>query len=310
MLDLKTTDVFVMSDNRTIQGVYFALAANMFWGIVPIYFKWIDHVSPLEILAHRIVWALILLICILAYTGDLKELRVSIARLPTLFLTAMLLMINWLVFIHAIVNQNITETSLGYFINPLVSVFLAVLFLQERLRRMQWVAIVIATTGIAIQLILFGHMPWLALGLAFSFGFYGLLRKNLGLHAIAGLAIEILIVAPFALAYIAWIAHRQTMNFGDDIDIDLLLMLGGFVTSFPLLCFAAAVTRLPLSVIGMLQYIAPTISLIIALIVYNEEFGIDRLVTFGCIWVALLLFTVEAWVHNKQQAPAPTNNSG
>ena len=307
MLDLKTTDVFVMSDNRTIQGVYFALAANMFWGIVPIYFKWIDHVSPLEILAHRIVWALILLICILAYTGDLKELRVSIAGLPTLFLTAMLLMINWLVFIYAIVNQNITETSLGYFINPLVSVFLAVLFLQERLRRMQWVAIVIATTAIAIQLILFGHMPWLALGLAFSFGFYGLLRKNLGLHAIAGLAIEILIVTPFALAYIAWIAHRQNMTFGDDIDIDLLLMLGGFVTSFPLLCFAAAVTRLPLSVIGMLQYIAPTISLIIALLVYNEEFGIDRLVTFGCIWVALLLFTVDAWIHNKQQTPAPTS---
>ena len=307
MLVLKTTDVFVMSDNRTIQGVYFALAANMFWGIVPIYFKWIDHVSPLEILAHRIVWALILLICILAYTGDLKELRVSIAGLPTLFLTAMLLMINWLVFIYAIVNQNITETSLGYFINPLVSVFLAVLFLQERLRRMQWVAIVIATAGIAIQLILFGHMPWLALGLAFSFGFYGLLRKNLGLHAIAGLAIEILIVAPFALVYIAWIAHRQTMTFGDDIDIDLLLMLGGFVTSFPLLCFAAAVTRLPLSVIGMLQYIAPTISLIIALLVYNEEFGTDRLVTFGCIWVALVLFTAEAWIHNKQQTPASTS---
>jgi len=307
VLDLKTTDVFVMSDNRTIQGVYFALAANMFWGIVPIYFKWIDHVSPLEILAHRIVWALILLICILAYTGDLKELRVSIAGLPTLFLSAMLLMINWLVFIYAIVNQNITETSLGYFINPLVSVFLAVLFLQERLRRMQWFAIVIATAGIAIQLILFGHMPWLALGLAFSFGFYGLLRKNLGLHAIAGLAIEILIVAPFALAYIAWIAHRQTMTFGDDTDIDLLLMLGGFVTSFPLLCFAAAVTRLPLSVIGMLQYIAPTISLMIALLVYNEEFGTDRLVTFGCIWVALVLFTAEAWIHNKQQTPAPTS---
>lgn len=308
MLDLKTTNVFVMSDNRTTQGVYFALAANMFWGMVPIYFKWIDHVSPLEILAHRIVWAFILLICILAYTGELKELRVSIARLPTLFLTAMLLMINWLVFIYAIVNQNITETSLGYFINPLVSVFLAVLFLQERLRAMQWVAIVIAVTGIAIQLILFGHMPWLALGLAFSFGFYGLLRKNLGLHAIAGLAIEILIVAPFALGYIAWIAHKQTMTFGDDIDIDLLLMLGGFVTSFPLLCFAAAVTRLPLSVIGMLQYIAPTISLIIALLVYKEDFGIDRLVTFGCIWVALMLFTLEAWVHNKQQAPAPTSS--
>ena len=301
---------FVMSDERTTQGMYFALSAYLFWGIVPIYFKWIDHVSPWEILAQRSIWALVLLICILTYTGDLKELRVSVARLPTLFLTAMLLMINWLVFIYAIVNQNITETSLGYFINPLVSVFLAVIFLQERLRPLQWIAMIVAGTGIAIQLILFGRIPWLALGLAFSFGFYGLLRKNLGLHAIAGLAIETMIVAPFALAYIAWIAYQQTMVFGDDIEIDLLLMLGGFVTSFPLLCFAAAVTRLPLTVIGMFQYIAPTMTLIIAVLVYNEEFGIDRLVTFSCIWIALLLFTLEAWFHHKHQAPAPTNNSG
>ncbi len=131
---------FVMSDERTTQGMYFALSAYLFWGIVPIYFKWIDHVSPWEILAHRSVWALVLLICILTYTGDLKELRVSVAKLPTLFLTAMLLMVNWLVFIYAIVNQNITETSLGYFINPLVSVFLAVIFLKERLRPLQWIA--------------------------------------------------------------------------------------------------------------------------------------------------------------------------
>jgi chloramphenicol-sensitive protein RarD len=300
---------FVMSHERTTQGVYFALTAYAFWGIVPIYFKWVDHVSPWEILAHRVVWALVLLICILAYTGELKELKVPVAKLPKLFLTAVLLTVNWLVFIYAVVNQNITETSLGYFINPLVSVFLAVIFLKEGLRPLQWIAIVVAGTGIAIQLILFGRIPWLALTLAFSFGFYGLLRKNLGLHAIAGLAIETIIIAPFALAYIAWIAYRQTMTFGNDIDIDLLLMLGGFVTSFPLLCFAAAVTRLPLTVMGMFQYIAPTISLIIAVLVYNEEFGIDRLVTFGCIWFALLIFTVEAWIHHKQHAPAPAPDS-
>ena len=293
-----------MSHDRTTQGVYFALSAYLFWGIVPIYFKWVDHVSPWEILAHRVVWALVLLICILAYTGELKELKVPVAKLPKLFLTAMLLTINWLVFIYAVVNQNITETSLGYFINPLVSVFLAVIFLKEGLRPLQWIAIVVAGTGIAIQLILFGRVPWLALALAFSFGFYGLLRKNLGLHAIAGLAIETIIVAPFALAYIAWIAYRQTMTFGNDIEIDLLLMLGGFVTSFPLLCFAAAITRLPLTVMGMFQYIAPSMSLIIAVLVYNEEFGIDRLVTFGCIWLALLIFTFEAWIHHKHHAPA------
>lgn len=300
----------VMSHERTRQGVYFALSAYVFWGIVPIYFKWVDHVSPWEILAHRVVWALVLLICILAYTGELKELKVPVAKIPKLFLTAMLLTINWLVFIFAVVNQNITETSLGYFINPLVSVFLAVIFLKEGLRPLQWIAIVVAGTGIAIQLIIFGRIPWLALALAFSFGFYGLLRKNLGLHAIAGLAVETIIVAPFALAYLAWIAYRQTMTFGDNTGIDLLLMLGGFVTSFPLLCFAAAVIRLPLSVMGMFQYIAPTIALTIAVLVYNEEFGIDRIVTFGCIWIALLIFTVEAWIHHKQHAPALPPDSG
>lgn len=290
-----------MINERKTQGVYFALTAFIFWGVAPIYFKWIDHVSPGEILAHRVVWALVLLICILAYTGDLKELKVPLGTLPKLFLTAMLLTINWLLFIYAVVNQNITEASLGYFINPLVSVLLAVVFLKERLRPIQWIAIVIAGTGIAIQLTLFGRTPWLALALAFSFGFYGLFRKNLGLHAVAGLAIETMIIAPFALAYILWIAYKQTLVFGNDIEIDLLLMLGGFITSFPLLCFAAAVTRLPLSVMGMFQYIAPIISLIIAVLMYNEEFGIDRIVTFGCIWVALLLFTAETWRHHKSQ---------
>jgi chloramphenicol-sensitive protein RarD len=299
-----------MSHERTTQGVYFALTAYIFWGIVPIYFKWVDHVSPWEILAHRVVWALVLLICILAYTGQLKELKVPVAKLPKLFLTAMLLSVNWLVFIYAVVNQNITETSLGYFINPLVSVFLAVIFLKEGLRPLQWIAIAVAGTGIAIQLVAFGRIPWLALSLAFSFGFYGLLRKNLGLHAIAGLAVETIIVAPFALAYLAWIASQQTMTFGNDIEIDLLLMLGGFVTSFPLLCFAAAVIRLPLAVMGMFQYIAPTLSLIIAVLVYNEEFGIDRLVTFGFIWLALLIFTVEAWIHHKHHVPALAPDSG
>ena len=295
----------MMSNERKTQGVYFALTAFIFWGVAPIYFKWIDHVSPGEILAHRVVWALVLLICILMYTGDLKELKVPLGTLPKLFLTAMLLSVNWLVFIYAVVNQNITEASLGYFINPLVSVLLAVVFLKERLRPIQWIAIAIAGTGIAIQLILFGRTPWLALALAFSFGFYGLFRKNLGLHAVAGLAIETMIVAPFALAYILWMAYKQTLVFGNDIEIDLLLMLAGFITSFPLLCFAAAVTRLPLTVMGMFQYIAPIISLIIAVLIYNEEFGIDRLVTFCCIWVALLLFTTESWLHHKSHTATP-----
>ena len=298
-----------MYQARTTQGIYFALAAYLFWGVVPVYFTWLHHVSAWEILAHRIVWALVLLICILAYSGEFKELRISLSKVPTLFVTASLLTVNWLVFIYAVLNNNITETSLGYFINPLVSVFLAVVFLNERLRPLQWLAIVVAGIGIAIQLLVFGRIPWLALSLALSFGLYGLLRKNLELHAIAGLAIETMIVAPFAMAYIIWIGYQQTMVFGNEFKIDLLLILGGFVTSFPLLCFAAAVNRLPLTVIGMFQYIAPSLSLIIAVLIYNEEFGIDRIATFGCIWVALLIFTIEAWVHQKRTEPQTYSNS-
>lgn len=286
--------------SETVKGVYFALTAYAFWGLVPVYFKWVDQVSPWEILSHRIIWAVVLLLAILAYTRQLQMLRIPMDRLPRLFATAALLSINWLVFIYAVINNNISETSLGYFINPLVSVFLGMIFLGERLRPLQWIAIVIAGSGILVQLLLFGQIPWLALALAFSFGFYGLLRKNLNMHPIAGLAIETLIVMPFALAYLIWAGMLGILTFGDNLSIDLLLILGGFVTSFPLLCFNAAVTRLSLTAIGMFQYIAPSMSLILAVLYYGEPFGRESLLTFGCIWTALIIFTAEAYRHHKK----------
>ena len=290
-----------MSDRTTLHGVYFALSAYLFWGIVPIYFKWIDHVSPLEILAHRIVWALVLLLAILACTGDLHRLRTSVRQLPMLLLTASLLSANWLLFIYAVVNENIAETSLGYFINPLVTIFLGVVFLRESMRPLQWLAVVIAATGIALQLLIFGAVPWLALGLAFSFGCYGLIRKNLGLHAIAGLALETAIVTPFALAFLFWGYESGFLDFGASRVTDGLLMLGGFVTSFPLLCFAAAVTRLSLVAIGFFQYIAPSLSLILAVFYYGEAFDTGRAVSFGFIWVALAIFSSESVYHQRKK---------
>lgn len=287
-------------DEKVLQGIYYALTAFTFWGLVPIYFKWVDHVSPWEILAHRVVWAVILLLCILAYTGQLKELRVPPAYLPKLFVTAALLSVNWLVFIYAVVNGNIAETSLGYFINPLVSVFLGLVFLKEKLRPLQWIAIIIAAAGIGIQLVFFGDVPWFALALAFSFGFYGLLRKNLNMHPIGGLAIETIIVLPFAVAFLIWTAGIGMLSFGDSIRVDLLLALGGFVTSFPLLCFNAAVTRLSLTAIGMFQYIAPSMSLILAVAYYGEPFELKRMLTFACIWIALAIFTSEAVMHHRR----------
>lgn len=289
-----------MTERRTIHGVYFALSAYLFWGMAPIYFKWVDHVSPWEILSHRIIWALILLMAILAYTGDLHRLKIPVRHLPKVFLTAALISTNWLVFIYAVVNNNIAETALGYFINPLVTILLGVIFLKENLRPLQWIAIVVAATGILLQVMMFGAIPWLALALAFSFGFYGLLRKNLGLHAVAGLAVETAIVTPFAIAFLAWSAFNDQLIFGEAMDTDLLLMLGGFVTSFPLLCFAAAVTRLPLTAIGFFQYIAPSMSLLLAIFYYGEPFNEGRLIAFGFIWIALVIFSSESWYHQRK----------
>lgn len=290
-----------MFEKNTIHGAYFALTAYLFWGIMPIYFKAIGHVSPVEILVQRILWSVVLLFGILIYKKQLSKLKIPKKKLGLLFLSALLLTSNWLIFIFAIVNNNIVEASLGYFINPLLSVLLGMIFLKERLRPLQWVALSAAFSGIAFQLIYFGAIPWTALSLAFSFGFYGLIRKQLSLHSIAGLALETLIMAPFALLALAWIYLHGDLKFSNvDLQTDLLLIGAGLVTSFPLLCFAAAITRLSLTASGMFQYIAPSVSLMIAVYIYHEPFELDRIVTFSCIWVALIIFTFEALYHHRK----------
>lgn len=299
------SQVVLMFEQRTMHGAYLAIITYVFWGFVPIYFKLVDHVSPWEILCHRVLWSVILLLVILIYTGQLDALRVSGRVIRRLLLTSVLLSINWLVFIYAIVNDNIIETALGYFINPLVSVFLGMIFLSERLRSMQWIAIIIAGSGIAFQLIYYGAIPWIALALAFSFGFYGLMRKNLNLPSVAGLALETMLILPFALMGLTWLFISDNMDFSTvDLRTDVLLILGGFVTSFPLLCFTASVTRLSLTAMGMFQYIAPSLSLVVAIFMYNEPFGIDRLITFTCIWIALIIFTAETFHHHRRTLQA------
>ena len=290
-----------MFDQKSTHGAYFALSAYLFWGVVPIYFKWLSHVAPLEILIQRVLWSVVLLLGILAYTGQFDKLRVSRKKLALLFCTALLLSMNWLIFIYAILDNNIVETSLGYFINPLVSVFLGMIFLGERLRPLQWMAITIAASGILFQLVYYGAIPWIALGLAFSFGFYGLIRKNLNLHAIAGLTLETLLISPIALVGLFWLYSMGQLSFTNvDLKTDSLLVMTGFVTSFPLLCFAAAVTRLSLTAAGLFQYIAPSLSLVIAVLLYGESFGFDKVITFSCIWLALVMFTAEALVHQRR----------
>ena len=291
-----------MFEKSTIQGAYFALIAYIFWGILPIYFKAVDHVSAIEILVHRVLWSVVFLLGVLVYTGQLDRLRLPPRKLGLLFFSALLIAANWLLSIYGIVNDNIVETSLGYFISPLVSVFLGVIFLGERLRPLQWIAIAIAFFGIFFQLIYFGKIPWIALSLAFSFGFYGLIRKNLNLHSVAGLALETLMMVPFALFALFWIYEKGQLQFGvADLNTNLLLVSAGVVTSIPLLCFSAAITKISLTASGMFQYLAPSISLVIALVMYDEPFGVDRLMTFSCIWLALTIFTTEMLLHHRRK---------
>jgi len=231
----------------------------------------------------------------------MSALRIGKRKLGLCLLTALLLSANWLIFISAIVDNRIVEASLGYFINPLVSVFLGMIFLRETLRPMQWIAVAIAAMGIAYQVVTLGVVPWISLSLAFSFGFYGLIRKRMNLHSVAGLTIETLMMLPPALLFLGWLYANGEMSFAQvDTKTSLLLMLGGIITSFPLLCFGAAVGRLSLTAVGMFQYLAPSLTLIVAVGIYAETFSINRQITFGLIWLALLVFSFEAFHYHRR----------
>ena len=290
-----------MFDRQTRQGGYFALAAYCIWGVAPIYFKLVGHVQPLEIIAHRVTWSAILLMAVLALSGKLGELRLPIKSLGWLLLSAMLLACNWLIFVFAVLNDQIIDTSLGYFINPLVSVFLGIFFLGERLRTLQWLALSIAFLGVMIQLVVLGHLPLISLALAFSFGFYGLIRKNLNLPAVSGLALETLIILPFALGYLAWQQAQGALAFSNlSLETDLLLVLGGVVTSLPLLFFAGAVTRLSLTTVGIFQYLAPSLTLLLAVFYFEEPFNRVQFATFFCVWVSIVIFTTESLGYHRK----------
>ncbi|WP_210396842.1 EamA family transporter RarD [Motiliproteus sediminis] len=297
------------------RGVYFALAAFSLWGLAPIYFKTVASVAPLEVLAHRIVWSVLLLGVLLWLSRRWQSLLALLRQrrlLGGLMLSALLISANWGVFIWAVSDNRILETSLGYFINPLVSLLLGMLFLGERLRPAQWGAIALMGIAVGYQLILLGSLPAVALVLAFSFGFYGLVRKKLSVDPIIGLFVETLLVTPLALAYLAWgQAHGGLAFTAGDTTLSLLLFAAGIVTTLPLLCFAAATVRLSLTWIGMFQYLAPSIAFLLAVFYYQEPLDGARMLTFVLIWIALALFTAEGWWNKRRLPPAmPVNPPG
>ncbi|NND45311.1 MAG: EamA family transporter RarD [Xanthomonadales bacterium] len=278
-------------------GITAALAAFLAWGFMPGFFKWIDHIDPVEILAHRVIWALPVLALFLLVRDGRKlfpKLRLKRREVGWLAIAALMLSANWLIFVWAVVNDRVLSTSLGYFINPLVNIVLGYLFLQERLTRYQQVAVGIAAAGTAYMGWYLGATPWISLSLALLFGGYGLVRKRLSVGPMTGLMWENLMLVGPAIAYLAWRNSQGTMDFMHlGLDTDLLLVAAGLVTVLPLIWFNTAAQALTLSVVGFFQYLAPTISMLLAVFLWNEPFTLGHAVAFACIWLGLALISGE-----------------
>ena len=284
------------SENRigTVQG----LSAYLIWGCFPLFFKMLSSVPAKEVLAHRIAWSAAFLLLLVSVTGAGKNLK-AVLRTPRtlgiLLVTTLLLATNWYVFINAVFKGYILQSSLGYFINPLVSVLLGFVFLREKLSPRQKVSIALAATGVLVQTVMVGKVPIVALTLAFTFGFYGLIRKAAGVQAIPGLTVEMLLLSPLAIGYLGWLMAGGNATFlTGRPGLDIILVLAGVVTATPLVLYGGALTRLKLSTVGIMQYIVPTAHFAWAVFAFGEPFTTAHLVSFAFIWTALGLYTSEA----------------
>jgi len=289
-------------------GVLFAALAYMAWGLLPIFFKQLSHVSAFEVVAHRMVWALLFLLCVLLLLKRWAWLR-DLTRQPKVLaafsVSALLLSVNWSVYVWAVQNAHVIDASLGYFILPLVNVALGYVFLKERPRRVQWLALAVAAAGVLWLTLQAGRLPWIALLLAATFGIYGLLRKLAPLGALEGLTLETLLLSPFAAGLLAWWAwHGQGALVQADASTMAWLLLAGPLTAIPLLLFAAGARRIPMATLGILQYISPSLQLLVGVWLYGEVLAPVRAIGFCLIWVALVVYSVDSWWSTRlQQSP-------
>jgi chloramphenicol-sensitive protein RarD len=271
-------------------GLLFGISAYVLWGAFPLYWPLLEPANPLEIVSHRAVWTLVFCFIVLAATKALKSTLATLKRpkiAAKLFLTSLLISINWLVYIWATNNGHVVEASLGYYINPLIIIGFGVILLKEKMRRLQWAAVIIASIGVLVLTIDYGRLPWIAFALAISWGSYGLIKKQLGLGALEGLAIETFISAFFYLGYLIYIGNQGTGQFGHHVGLTLLLMSAGAITAIPLLLFNGSATRLPFTTIGLLQYITPTLQFSVGVWIRHEDMPTARWIGFLIIWVAL-----------------------
>ena len=277
-------------------GFLAAVGAYVLWGLFPLYWPLLEPAAPVEILAHRIVWSLVFLVVLLGATSGFAWVRgLGRRRTGLLVVAALLITVNWGLFIYAVNSEQVVETSLGYFINPLVTVLLAVTVLRERLRRRQVVAVGIAAAGVVVLTATYGRPPWIALTLACSFGLYGLVKKRVGVDGTPSLAVETAVLAAPALAYLFWLGGRQEGTFTTEGAGHMALLAGGGIaTAVPLILFGAAAVRIPLATVGLLQYIAPVMQFLIGVLAYGEPMPAGRLAGFVLVWVALALFMADA----------------
>ena len=297
------------AENRA--GLWVAVASFVLWGLMPLYWHLLKAVPSLQIVAHRVVWSALLVMAWLLWKQGRGWLRMALARPRAAWMLALsgaLIGFNWSLYIWAVNAGHVVESSLGYFINPLLNVVLGVVFLHERLSRAQWIAVALAAAGVLWLTVQFGQPPWIAICLALSFALYGLLRKLLAIDAVAGLGVESVYLFLPALALLAWgESHGQGGFFSAwGAGIDVLLIVGGALTALPLIGFAFAVRRVPLSVVGLLQYIAPTLQFLTGVFVFHEAFDQQRLVGFVFIWIGLAIFAVDGALRSRRPAVAAT----
>ena len=282
-----------------LKYILLAVAAFGMWGLFPVYFKWIQQVPAAEIMAHRIVWSLVFLMLFMwLFKRRFAHRKILASKKLTtgLLLSSIMIAINWCLYVWAVVDDQVLSTSLGYFINPIISVFLGIIFLGERLNFKQGIALVLVIIAVFNLIFQAGEFPWLALTLAFSFAFYGLIRKRLEIDSYNGLLFEVAVLIPIALGYLLWLTYDDSLVFTTvGLGFDLLIMLSGVITLLPLVLFAASLKGIKLSTVGFIQYLAPTLSFLLAVFIYNEPFDNVRLMSFVLIWTALILISYDAW---------------
>ncbi|ULG73039.1 EamA family transporter RarD [Macrococcus brunensis] len=295
----------MMSEQQ--KGILYAAGSYIIWGVLPLYWKLIGSINSYEILAHRIIWSLVFMILLVVILGKTSELKIQTKRLfgepkqaLSLFIAALVIAINWGLFIWAVSNDHVMQASLGYYINPLMSILLGLIFMKERFTKVEWIAIALAAAGVFYMTLSLGVFPYISVLLAASFAVYGLLKKNIRIDAIYTILLECLFTLPFALIGLVYLKSVNMSHFGMNQD-SFMLLFSGVLTAIPLILFTAGARRIPLSLIGFLQYIGPTLMLIQSVFLFNEPFTITHLVTFGLIWTGLILYSISKIMTYRRQ---------